>query len=111
MQQLVHLNYTNVALFSKVADLEEALAQSKQAHRNSLDTVSAKLSEKTHDLNSSQLEADQLRAVIASLEGQVKVAETTRQSKVASIETELAQLRANLNQQEAITLEYKAGVC
>lgn len=87
------------------------MAQSKQAHRNSLDTVSAKLSEKTHDLNSSQMETDQLRAVIASLEGRVKVAETTGQSRVAAIEAELAQLRATLNQQEAITSEYKARVC
>ena len=94
-----------------MADLEEALAQSKQAHRNSLDVVSTKLSEKTHDLNSSQLEADQLRAVIASLEGRVKVAETTGQSKVAAIEAELAQLRATLNQQEAVASEYKARVC
>ena len=93
-----------------MADLEEALAQSKQAHRNSLDTVSAKLSEKTHELNSSQLETDQLRAVITSLEGRVKVAETTGQSKVAAIEAELAQLRATLNQQETMALEYKARV-
>ena len=96
--------------YSKVADLEEALAQSKQAHRSSLDTISGKLSEKTHELNSSQLEGDQLRAVIASLEGRVKVAEATGQSKVAALEAEIGQLKATLHQQEAMATEYKARV-
>ena len=93
-----------------MADLEEALTQSKQAHRNSLDTVSAKLSDKTHELNSSQLESDQLRAVIASLEGRAKVAETTGQSKLAAIEAEIAQLKATLNQHETMASEYKSRV-
>ena len=90
--------------------LEEALARSKHAHRSSLDTIGTKLSEKTHELNSSQLEADQLRAEIASLEGRLKVAETAAQSKVAAIEAELGQLRATLNQQEAMASEYRARV-
>ena len=94
-----------------MADLEEALAESKHAHRNSLDTISTKLSEKTHELNSSQLESDQLRAVIASLEGRLKVAETTAQSKMAGIESEIGQLRATLHQQETVASEYKARVC
>lgn len=96
--------------YSKVADLEEALAQSKQAHRSSLDAISAKLSDKTHELNSSQLEGDQLRAVIASLEGRVKVAETTAQSKVSALEAEIGQMKAALHQQEALAAEYKARV-
>ena len=90
--------------------MEEALAQSKLAHRNSLDTVSAKLSEKTHELNSSHLESDQLRAVVASLEGRLKVAETTGQNRVAAIEAELGQLKAMLNQQETVASEYKSRV-
>ena len=90
--------------------MEEALAESKHAHRNSLDTISNKLSEKTHELNNSQLEVDRLKAVIASLEGRVKVAETTAQSKVAGIEAEVGQLRATLHQQETVASEYKARV-
>ena len=96
--------------YSKVADLEEALAQSKQAHRSSLDTISTKLSEKTHELNSSQLEGDQLRSVVASLEGRVKVTESTAQSKVSALEAEIGQMKATLHQQEALAAEYKARV-
>ena len=93
-----------------MADLEEALAQSKQAHRSSLDTISTKLSEKTHELNSSQLEGEQLKAVIASLEGRLKVAETACQSKVSSLEAEVGQLKATLHHQQTLTSEYKARV-
>ena len=96
--------------YSKVTDLEEALAQSKQAHRSSLDTISTKLSEKTHELNSSQLEGDQLRSVVASLEGRVKVTESTAQSKVSALEAEIGQMKATLHQQEALAAEYKARV-
>ena len=116
--QLLDVRYTHYKLtclslkfpYSKVADLEEALSQSKQAHRSSLDTISAKLSEKTHELNSSELEGDQLRAVIASLEGRIKVAETTAQSKVSALEAEVGQMKAALHQQEALAAEYKARV-
>ena len=86
------------------------MAQSKQAHRTSLDTIGAKLSDKTHELNSSQLEGDQLRAMVASLEGRAKVTETTAQSKMSALEAEVGQMKVALHQQEALTADYKARV-
>ncbi len=69
---------------SKVRDLEDALAQNRVTCKVSLDAVSAQLAEKTHDLNSSQMEVDRLRALLSSLETRLHTNENADQTKVVN---------------------------
>ena len=95
-----------VWLHSKVSDLEEALTQSRVANKASLDSVNARLSEKTRELNSLQMENDRLQVVITTLEGRLKVSE----SKGVAMDSELAQLTTKITHYESLVADCKSQV-
>lgn len=50
--------------------------------QSSVNAVSARLTEKTQELNSAQMESDRLQATISTLEGRIRAMETTAHAKV-----------------------------
>lgn len=94
-------------LTMRVNELQEALTESKISSQSSLDAVSARLMEKTHELNSTQLETDRFKAKVNSLEGQLRTLDSTSQTRTSTLESEVSQLQASVTQYEGLVTEYK----
>jgi outer dense fiber protein 2 len=94
----------------KVAELEGSVSEAKEASKMTIESVNARIMEKTRELNSVQIENEKLKAVVRSTEDKLQSAETSSQSQVSTLRGEVVQLRASVSQYEDLMAEYKAQV-